>query len=190
MQLNQTLPFIINSIGDLFLVTILLRFLLQLTRADFYNPISQAVIKITAPLLNPLRRIIPGFFNVDMASLVLALMVQIILHYVLLYVGGTAVSAGKMVPFTFIFVAAIYNLLILLLNIYFYSLIIMAIASWVAPRSSHPALILTYQLMDPPLRQVRRFIPPIGGLDFSLMALMLCIVVLESIVTYLFGGFY
>ena len=190
MQLNQTLPFIINSIGDLFLVAILLRFLLQLTRADFYNPISQAIIKITAPLLNPLRRMIPGFFNVDIASLVLALIVAVILHYALLYVGGEGVSAGRTVPFISVFFMVIHYLLLLLLNIYFYSLIIMAIASWIAPRSSNPALILIYQLMDPVLRQVRRFVPSVGGLDFSLMVLVLCIIVLQSLIDALFGGLY
>ena len=70
--------YVIQTLGGLYLLIVLLRFILQLVRADFYNPLSQAVVKATKPLLNPLRRIIPGIGGIDVASLALAYVIQLL----------------------------------------------------------------------------------------------------------------
>lgn len=176
--LSSSLGFLVQTIGGLYIMAVLLRFLLQLVRADFYNPISQAIVKITSPLLNPLRKIIPGVGGIDVASLVLALALQILLVYLLLFMRGVEPA---MVPFAGVMFTSLVKLATELLNIYMFSFIIIAIASWVAPGSYNPGLMLLHQLTEPLASRVRRVIPPIGGLDFSLMALVLIIVTLKNL---------
>ncbi|USE36515.1 YggT family protein [Endozoicomonas sp. SCSIO W0465] len=158
-------------------MAVLIRFLLQLVRADFYNPISQAIVKATSPLLNPIRKIIPGYGGVDMASLVLALILQIILLYVLLLMGGYSLAA---IPFPSVLISSLIKLCIEFLNIYMFSLIIIAIASWVAPNSYNPGLMLLLQITEPLTSRIRKVIPPLGGLDFSLMVLVIIIITLKN----------
>ena len=175
--LSSSLGFLIQTLGGLYIMAVLLRFLLQLVRADFYNPISQAIVKVTSPLLNPLRKVIPGFGGMDTASLVLALILQMALLYLLLFLQGVAPEA---VPITAILIKSLLELATELLNIYMFALIIIAVASWVAPNSYNPGLMLLHQLTEPLTGRVRKVIPPIGGLDFSLMALMLIIITLKN----------
>ncbi|MGC8159761.1 YggT family protein, partial [Salmonella enterica] len=79
---------IIQTLGSLYLLIVLMRFILQLVRANFYNPLCQFVVKATQPLLKPLRRVIPSLFGLDMSSLVLALLLQILLFVVILMLNG------------------------------------------------------------------------------------------------------
>ena len=91
--LSSSLVFLIQTLGSLYIMAVLLRFLLQLVRADFYNPISQAIVKATSPLLNPLRRIIPGVGGIDMAALSLALVLQIALLYAVFGLKGFSLAS-------------------------------------------------------------------------------------------------
>ena len=180
--LSSSLSFLIQTLGGLYIMAVLIRFLLQLVRADFYNPISQAIVKITSPLLNPLRKIIPGYGGVDMASLVLALVLQILLLYALFMVAG---ASPAQLPFPAILVRSLVELGLELLNIYMFSLIIIAIASWVAPNSYNPGLVLLHQITEPLSSRIRKVIPPVGGLDFSLMVLVIIIVTLKNFLSAL-----
>ncbi|WP_256492933.1 YggT family protein [Endozoicomonas sp. SCSIO W0465] len=175
--LSSSLSFLVQTLGGLYIMAVLIRFLLQLVRADFYNPISQAIVKATSPLLNPIRKIIPGYGGVDMASLVLALILQIILLYVLLLMGGYSLAA---IPFPSVLISSLIKLCIEFLNIYMFSLIIIAIASWVAPNSYNPGLMLLLQITEPLTSRIRKVIPPLGGLDFSLMVLVIIIITLKN----------
>lgn len=174
---SSSLGFLIETLGGLYIMAVLIRFLLQLVRADFYNPISQAIVKATSPLLNPIRKIIPGYGGVDMASLVLALILQIVLLYVLLLISGYSLAA---IPFPGILISSLIKLAIELLNIYMFSLIVIAIASWVAPNSYNPGLMLLLQITEPLTSRIRKVIPPLGGLDFSLMVLVIIIITLKN----------
>lgn len=178
--LSQAGLLLINSIGSLVLLVIVLRFLLQLVRADFYNPMSQMIVKFTNPLLIPLRRIIPGFGGLDVASLVLALAAQYLLIVLVLMIAGF----GMNLPFVAMIGWAAVGLGSLLLNIYFWGLLIVIIASWIAPNSYNPALILINQIIDPVMRPIRTKMPDLGGLDLSPMVLMLGIKVIEILVLY------
>ena len=178
--LSQAGLLLINSIGSLVLLVIVLRFLLQLVRADFYNPMSQMIVKFTNPLLIPLRRIIPGFGGLDVASLVLALAAQYLLIVLILMIAGF----GMNLPFVAMICWAAVGLGSLLLNIYFWGLLIVIIASWIAPNSYNPALILINQIIDPVMRPIRNKMPDLGGLDLSPMVLMLGIKVIEILVLY------
>ncbi|WP_062263257.1 YggT family protein [Endozoicomonas arenosclerae] len=180
--LSSSLVFLIQTLGGLYIMAVLLRFLLQLVKADFYNPISQAIVKVTSPLLNPLRKVIPGVGGLDIASLVLALILQIALVYVLFMVQGF--SAGA-IPFPQVLIVSLKELVNEVLNIYMFSLIIIAIASWVAPGSYNPGLMLLHQLTEPLSSRIRKVIPPLGGLDFSLMVLVLVIITLKNFIAAL-----
>ncbi|QQD23108.1 YggT family protein [Venatoribacter cucullus] len=169
---------LINTIGSLALLIVLLRFLLQLVRADFYNPISQMIVKLTSPLLNPLRRVIPGFGGLDIASLLLAYGIQIVTMALILLVAGM----GADIPWANLLVWAPLGLFGLLLKIYFWGLIITVIASWIAPNSYNPALILINQILEPVVRPIRAKMPDLGGIDLSPIVVFLLIQVLEIIV--------
>ena len=168
---------LVNSIGSLVLLVFIMRFLLQLVRADFYNPISQFVVRFSNPLLIPLRRVIPGFGGLDIASLVLAYSSQLILMALILVIVG---QPG--LPWMNLVIWAGVGLLSLLVNIYFWGMIIMVIASWVAPNSYNPALILVNQILEPLIRPVRQRMPDLGGMDLSPIVVFLIIQMFEILV--------
>lgn len=174
---GQVLVLIISSLGSLYLLAVLLRFLLQAARADFYNPVTQAIVKLTTPLVVPLRRLIPGIGGFDFAALVLALLLNsLFTGLMFLAAGYTNVGIGSIVAWSFV------GLIAFILNIYFWSLLVSVIASFIAPYSGHPALLLIHQLLDPLYSRVRRLLPAMGGLDFSPILLFLGIQVLEILV--------
>lgn len=171
---------IIDTLSSLYLMVILLRFILQLSRADFYNPISQFISKATNPLLMPLRRVIPGFGGVDIASLVLAQLFQTVVVLAKVLVLGYAVS-----NILGIFAVAFVMVVGMLLKIYFWAILIMIIASWIAPGSHHPALVLVNQICEPVMKPFRNLLPPMGGLDLSPILVFMTLQVLSVVVGHL-----
>lgn len=175
--LGQALVLVINTAGSIFLLALLLRFLLQAARADFYNPVTQAIVKLTSPLLNPLRRVIPGYRGFDFASLVLALIISSIATALMILASGfSLINIGTIISWCFV------GLLAFILNIYFWSLVVSVVASFIAPFSTHPALLLVHQLLEPLYSRVRRILPSMGGLDFSPLFMFLGIQILEILV--------
>lgn len=160
--INEIFVYLLQTVLSLYLVAMLLRFLLQLVRADFYNPISQFLVKITNPLLVPLRRIIPGFAGLDVAALLIALVLQMLAIAVLMLLNGLPLP-----NIVTLFIWGVLGVVGLLVNIYFFALLASIILSWVAPGSSHPALYLLHQITEPVMAPVRKVLPPMGGLDFS-----------------------
>lgn len=159
----EALIYIVQTLGSLYLLIVLLRFILQLVRADFYNPLSQFILKATQPLLKPLRRVIPGFGGLDLASLVLALLVQLLLMVVVILIAGAnPLSVGLQ-----LLVWAVIALTSLFLKIFFFAMIISVILSWVAPGSYNPGAQLVNQICEPLLAPFRKLIPNLGGLDIS-----------------------
>ncbi len=154
--------YILRTLGSLYVMLVLLRFLFQMVRADFYNPISQFVAKATNPLLMPLRKVIPGFFGVDLAALVLALVIQWGIIQLILVIGGR----GFINPMYTLSWSAI-SLLSTVLTIYFWCLIISIVVSWVAPFSQNPAILLVRQLVAPVMAPFQKLIPPLGGIDIT-----------------------
>lgn len=176
-QLSQALILIIQTLGSLYLLIVLLRFILQLVRADFYNPLSQFIVKATHPLLRPLRRIIPSIGSLDLSSLVLALVVQMLLMgaVLMLTYGGIGNPLQLLVW-------AIIGITGLFLKIFFWTLIISVILSWVAPGSHNPGAQLVSQIAEPALAPFRRLLPNLGGLDLSPIFAFLAIKLLEMLV--------
>ncbi|HWQ95506.1 MAG TPA: YggT family protein [Gammaproteobacteria bacterium] len=153
--------FLIQTVFGLYILAVLLRFLLQWVRADFYNPVSQFLVKMTTPLLRPLRRVIPGFGGIDFASVVLMLALQIIELVLVIQLLGQPLSVGGLM------VLAVAGLLSLLIKIFLFSILIQVILSWVRPGDHSPVSLLLYQLNEPLLAPARRIIPAISGLDLS-----------------------
>ncbi len=160
--------FLINVIFGFFILMVMLRFLLQWARADFYNPISQFIVKLSDPLLKPLRRVIPGLAGVDIAAIVLMLLLQYIAYLLIVAISGQAFHP------LLLLILSITDLLKLLLYVFIFAIIISAVASWIAPGGYNPVLGLIQQLTAPIIRPIQRRMKPISGLDLSpLVALLL-----------------
>lgn len=161
--LNEAFIYILQTLGQLYIFVVLFRFILQLVRADFYNPISQFVVKITQPLLTPLRKIIPGFAGLDFAALVLAFLVHMVLAITVLMLAG----APALDILLQLAIWCLISLSALFMKIFFFALIISIILSWVAPGSFNPAAQLINQVCQPVLAPIRRLLPDLGGIDIS-----------------------
>ena len=161
--------FLIRIVFEFYLLAIMLRFLFQWIRADFYNPISQFIVRITNPPLIPLRKVIPGVGGVDMAALVLLLTIALIQLFTISLLSG-------FIPTTLmLFARSIADLIELFLNIYFFSILVQVILSWVAPHQYNPVVALIHQLNDPLMRPLRKIMPQMGGFDFTPMIAIILI---------------
>jgi YggT family protein len=161
MNPTGALIYLISTIIDLYVAAILLRLLLQWVRADFYNPLSQFLIKVTNPVLVPARRLIPSIGKLDTASVV----VMLLLELLQLVIISLLSEANFGLPFLLLF--AVKKLLVTLLMTYLVLIIARVIVSWIASQSRHPLIPLIYQLTDPVLKPFNKLVPPIGGVDLS-----------------------
>ena len=177
--MNDAFRFLVEVVFDLYLMVVLLRFWLQTARADFYNPLSQFVVKATSPLLNPIRKVIPGLGGFDLASLVLALIVAALKMATisLLFFGGLDAMS--------VLVGSAITVVKEGLNLAFWVLIIRAILSWVS-QGHNPVEAVIHQLTEPMLRPIIKIIPPIGGLDLSILVLIIGLQFLQILFLNLF----
>ncbi len=173
--LIRPLVFLIQVGFGLYTLAVLLRFLLQAVRADFHNPVSQFVVRITAPLLKPLRRVVPAVRGYDLASLVLAWLLKVLE----LSIIGALIGAAAF-PATIVW--AIPALVSLVINIFLFAILIVVILSWINPQGYNPAMVILHRLTAPLLEPARRLIPPIGGIDLSPMLVMVGLYLLEMLV--------
>jgi YggT family protein len=165
-----------NSLLSLYLVIVVIRGILQGSRADFYNPISQLVARVTNPPLTVLRKVLPFGQRIDISIVLLALIVQFAAIELALLAGGVVLADPVRVGLW-----SVIGVLGLIVNIYLYALIGSIIVSWVAPGSSQPAVRLLYQVTEPIMAPVRSVIPALGGLDFSPIVLFIGINLLQSL---------
>ncbi len=160
--MTDALVFLLRSLADLYIIAFLLRLVLQWVRADFYNPLCQFIVRVTNPLVIPLRRLIPAAGRLDSASLVAALALQVAVTLLLLNLA----CIGEPGVLQILGLAAL-RLVHLLLRIYFFALLIHVLLSWIAPGGYNPAISLLASLCEPLLAPFRRLIPPVGGIDLS-----------------------
>lgn len=174
--LLEIIAYLIETFGTLFIGIVLIRFLLQLVRADFYNPISQSIAKLTNPLLLPMRKVIPGLFGIDLASLILALLLQVLVAELLAFVlWQTFVNP---------LIVALWGALGLAQMLTYVALIcilVLVVSSFVAPYTQNPFVVLAKQIVEPIIRPIQKFIPPMGGLDFSVMFVGIGIFIVQKI---------
>ncbi|MDD2739358.1 MAG: YggT family protein [Methylomonas lenta] len=161
---TDPLVFLIDTLCSLYILAVMLRFLLQWTQADFYNPISQFLVKITHPPLRIIRRFVPSVGRIDSSTLLLALVLQILANFAILAVKGMSISILALVILSFT------DLLKMVLDIFVYAIFAGAILSWFAPGSYGGASSLLYNLTDPLLNVCRRVMPNLGGIDLSPLA--------------------
>ena len=173
-NLSGTGIFLIQTAAGIYLYLLLLRFLMQLSRADYYNPICQAVVKLTAPAVKPFKMFLPSIRGLDLAIVAAALGIQIITIMLVIWLTGLYI-------FHPIYIAwAALGLADKIIDIYFFALIVMVVSSWIAPHSNHPALALVRQITEPICAPARKLLPPMGGLDFSIILVFVTLMLINN----------
>lgn len=171
---NNALLFLVDTVLSLYIIVVLLRVILQLVHADFRNPVSQFVWQTTRTPVNVLRQVIPRWRNWDVPALVFALILAYILIQIDLALGAPGFGPQLLASVAW----AILKLATLLCNLYFFTILIQALMSWISPNQYTPATAILFTINEPLLRPVRRVLPSIAGLDLSPLVV---VVVLEVI---------
>lgn len=172
--------FLIGTLFSIYIAIVMVRLLLAWARADFYNPISQAIVKITNPPLLPLRRVIPPIGKLDTASVVLMILLKAIAIWLL------ALLQGLRAPLLTVLYVAVFQLIELAIYVYIFALILQAVLSWVSPGGyGNPVAGLLYSLTEPLLRPLRRIVPPVGMLDLTPMVAIILLYALLIVLRHL-----
>ncbi|MEN9434131.1 MAG: hypothetical protein RLZZ422_1720 [Pseudomonadota bacterium] len=183
-MLQNIAIFLISSVMSFYISAVVLRFLLAGARADFYNPFAQVIVKLTNPPLVKLRRLIPAVGKLDTAAIVLALLLEIVLQFIIMLIGGSTTSLGNNNIFT-VLGLAILSLTRTVIWIYIIAIILSVVISWVGNRNSNPIYNLADSLVEPILEPIRRYVPNIAGVDFSyfiaLLGLQVVLMVIAAI---------
>ncbi len=172
--------FLIDTLFSIYIAIMLLRFILQQVGADFYNPVSQFVVKATQPLVKVTRSFIPSIKKIDPATLVLVLALIIIKLLILFSIAGIQFSGPQ------ILIKALYDLISLTFDIFIIALFIQAILSWINPDPYHPISTLLRNLTSPVLSPIQKFVPPVGGIDLSTIVALIGLMFIKRLVLSLF----
>lgn len=173
---SSAAAFLIEALFGFYMIIVLLRLILQVVRADFYNPLCQFIVKVTNPPLKPLRRIIPGVAGVDMASVLLLFVLQ------MAKLALIALAVGMVISIPGLAVLSIAELIGLLLNVYMVSILIQIILSWVGPGGQNPLTGILYAINEPVMRPARKLLPPFSGIDLSPILVFLAIGLLKILI--------
>ena len=179
--LTNPLEFLISTLFSLYIMVVMLRFILGAVRADFYNPVSQFLVRITNPLLVPMRRVIPSIRQYDTSALLLMLLLQLLSLLIIVLLRGASV------PFIALLLAAVGELVVLAFNVFIFAIVIQVIISWVNPGTYNPVNALLHSITRPVLAPIQRLIPPISGIDLSPLVALIGLQVLKMLVLPLLG---
>lgn len=160
-NISSAIVFIINAITSLYLLVLLLRFWMPWLRADFRNPLAQGILRLTSPLVVPMRRVVPSFGRLDSSTVLVAFAIQYLTVFVLLLILGQSAGIAA------IALTALVKLVVLSINLFVYAIFVRIVLSWIAQGGYNPATAIIATLTEPVLRPFRRLIPPIGGFDIS-----------------------
>ncbi len=160
-NIASALVFIVNALSSLYLLLLILRFWLPWLRADFRNPLAQGILKLTSPLIIPVRRLVPSVGRLDTATVLVAFVVQYLSLLLILLILGMSAS------YSAIATTALVKLVLLSVNLFMFAIFIRIVLSWVAPGQYNPAIAIITTLTEPLLAPVRRVIPAMGGFDIS-----------------------
>jgi len=168
---------LVQFVVSIYMMFVLLRFLFQLVRADFHNPLSQAIVTVTNPPLKILRKIVPGFGGIDWPSVILLFSLQgLEISLLALWSTGSLPSPLGLI------ILCLAHLLQLTAYVYMVAIFVIVIISWINPGAYSSVTVLIYQLTNPLMRRVRRHIPSTAGLDWSPMVVLLGIYLFLSLV--------
>lgn len=176
-NITEAIVFIVNAITSLYLLVLLLRFWLPWLGADFRNPLAQGILKLTSPLVVPLRRLVPSFGRLDTSTVLVAFAIQYLTVLLLLLIHGATAGIAP------IAITAVVKLAVLSINLFIYAIFIRIVLSWIAPGQHNPATAIITTLTEPVLRPFRRVIPAIGGFDISPLFAVILLVALTIVVT-------
>ena len=179
--LTNPLEFLITTLFSLYILAVMLRFLLGTVRADFYNPVSQFLVRITNPFLVPMRKVIPSMGKFDTSALLLMLVLQ------LLSLGVIIMLRGVSVPVLALLLTAIVELLLLAINVFIFAIVIQVILSWVNPGTYNPVNALLHSLTQPLLGPIQGLMPPVSGIDLSPLFALIGLQVLKMLIQPLAG---
>ena len=186
--LVSPLVLIINTLFDLYILLVLLRFLLQALRADFYNPVSQFIVRLTTPPLRLLRRFIPSVSGQDSASIVFCLslifakfMLMRLISIPAVSIGGVMAPIGS-VSLAGLLIFTIADFIALFLTVFLVAIIIRVVLSWVSPGSYNPMIGLVQKISDPVLKPMRKILPSLGGMDLSPIFATLALLVAKMLI--------
>ena len=159
--------FLVSTLFGIYILAIMLRLILQLVRADFYNPVSRFLVKVTNPALKPLRRFIPGFAGIDMASVFVMMVLQMLEVFII-----TLLRNFPTPDILGLTLYALVELVSLGFYVFLFSIFILALLSWINPGQYNPINNLLHQITEPVLRPARKILPPMSGMDLSPMLAM------------------
>ncbi|WGI25794.1 YggT family protein [Halomonas alkaliantarctica] len=169
---------LVNTLINIYLFLLMLRFLLQASRADYYNPLSQSVVKITQPVVGLFQGFLgPVAGRFDLATLAAGFVLKVVSIIAIFMVIGVG-----MPPIAGLLIAGVAALANAILKIYFFAMIVMIILSWVAPNASHPGALLIMQLVEPIMAPVRKVIPSLGMIDLSPIVVFIAINLIDGLV--------
>ena len=184
---TDALQFLIGILIDLYALVVVLRFMLQAVRANYFNPVAQFIVRATKPVLDPLRRILPPAGRYDIAALVVAVALMLLKIGLFRLLGiDSVVIGGYAVGIAHVWVGslawlALVDLLTLFINVWFFAVLILAILSWIAPAGHNPVAEVLERITDPILRPVRSVVPLLGGVDLSPLVVLIGLQVLKML---------
>ena len=176
MELSQTALFI-GSIINLYALVLILRAWLQFARVDYYNPVSTFAVKMTDPVLKPLRKIAPTVKNIDTSALLLVFIIGMLKG--IIYFG---LSVNVLLVLGVLTVLKSIGLAIFLC-----AFLLALVLSWFN-RGNSTVIYAFYQLSEPLLRPIRRFLPTLGMIDFSPMVIVFILLFLNNLMLDMLGG--
>ena len=168
-HVGNAATFLVETLLGIYILIVMLRLLLQWVRADFYNPLSQFIVRATRPVLAPMHRTLPAVGGIDLGCVVLLVVLQFAELWIVTGLLGHRVAAAALV------VLSIAELLQLAIYVFLFSILIQVIMSWINPGSYNPLLSVLHSLNEPLLGPARRIVPPIGGLDLSPIVVMVAL---------------
>lgn len=171
---SNPLILIARTLGELFIFILLFRVILQVTKADYYNPISQGVARITQPVINPLQKFIPKLLGTDLSPVVLSIVLKAIVLYAIYALQS------QVIPIVSLSIYALAGVVNTFLDIIFYAVMGSVILSWIAPDSPHPAPQLIMQVSQPIYKFIGKALPPLGGFDLSPIVIFIAIQLIQS----------
>jgi YggT family protein len=180
--------FLVTALFDIYIVILLLRFLLQQLGADFYNPVSQFIVKATQKPVFIVRRIVPSLHGLDLATLSLVLIFIIIKILIILILQGSYVSSIGIIVYSMNVtpIFGVFELVTLTINVLIFSIFVQVILSWLNPDPHNPIIGILNTLTAPILRPARKLIPPTGGLDLSPIVALIGMTFIKLAIIYIF----
>ena len=172
--MGEPLTFVVTLVLKVVALLFLLRFVLQAVHASFYNPVSEGIVRFTNPVLDPVRKVLRSYRNLDFASFVMAWVVH------MLAVAFHAWSVGLPVDLFAIATDGLRTTLSLVVGIFLVAIFVSIIMSWIAPQVYSPAAIIARELAEPLLAPARRILPPLGGIDLSPMITIIVLMLVQS----------